>query len=78
MQSGHIRKQTALGLIRQSEPKCPLPVMRTLCHSLGPQQSVAEHDRKVQGKACSVKAKGNRQQMMNEALKASCDIFAVV
>lgn len=28
--------------------------MRTLCHSLGPQQSVAEHDRKVQGKAPSV------------------------
>lgn len=35
-QFGSIRNWNALGLIRQTEPKYPLLVMRTLCHSLTP------------------------------------------
>lgn len=35
-QFGSIRKWNALGLIRPTEPKYPLLVMRTLCHSLTP------------------------------------------
>lgn len=35
-QFGSIRHWNALGLIRQTEPKYPLLVMRTLCHSLTP------------------------------------------
>lgn len=35
-QFGSIRNWNALGLIRQSKPKYPLLVMRTLCHSLTP------------------------------------------
>lgn len=51
VQSGHIRNWKALRLIRQGEPKCSLLVMRTLRHSLGPQHSVASHNRKVLEKA---------------------------
>lgn len=35
-QFGSIRNWNALGLIRQTKPKYPLLVMRTLCHSLTP------------------------------------------
>lgn len=36
-QFGSIRNWNTLGLIRQTKPKYPLLVMRTLCHSLTPQ-----------------------------------------
>lgn len=54
VQSGHIRKWKALRPIRQGEPKHSLLVMRTLCHSLRPQQRIAVPGWKVAEKVLDV------------------------